>query len=136
MKSKTITLDKKYEIQELPLGSYRELFKKVKLLYGKVSEDFKDLEQTSIIEALPQILDEAWDETIDLIEFATKVPKETLEKKIGMGGLITLVDAVWEVNDIDLLKKKLQPLFQTPSQNLSQNLPKNTAGVQDKSSKK
>lgn len=136
MKSKTIQLDKKYEIEELPLGKYRALFKKVKFIYDKVSGDVGNMESTPIFEALPLLLDKAWDEMLDLLHFASGVPVDTLENKTGMGGVIKLAETIWEVNDIELLKKRLQPLFQTATRNSSQNLGKSTVGVPDKSSKK
>lgn len=135
MKSTTISLDKKYEIEELPLGQYRTLFKKIRSLYDKVSDDIGTLQDTNILEALPLLLDKAWDETLDLISFATGVPVDTLENKTGMGGLIQCWDAIIEVNDIDLLKKRLAPLFKTQSSKLQEKLEQNTAGAQAKSSK-
>lgn len=134
MKTTTIELDKKYEVKELTLGKYPKLFKKVQAISDEVGDDFKELENESIVSALPKLLEEAWDEVIDLISFASGVPIETLNEKTGMGGLIQLWDAILEVNDIDLLKKRLAPLFKkTGSLTSPTNLQKSTDGAQKKS---
>lgn len=137
MKTTNVQLDKKYEITELTLGQYPKLFKKVQSIADKVGDDFKELESESIISALPKLLDKAWDEVIDLISFATGVTVDTLENKTGMGGLIKLWDAIINVNDIDLLKKRLAPLFKGIGSSTSRTtLPKSTDGAPDKSKTK
>lgn len=136
MKSKTVQLaSRSVEIVELPIGKFDGLLKGIGAIAKKV--DLSDLNEQSILSSIPLIAGSAWNELLELVSYATGLEQDFIANECGMRDLVTIIDAVVEVNDIDFLaetiKKRLQKtgiqLSSTPS--LAP-----TAGHQSKSSTK
>lgn len=139
MNEKTFTYNKKkYTVKEVPLGQYQELFKRINAIGQELGGDIEQYTDKSLYEAIPALAESHWDELLGLVEFGSGIKQETLAKDFGLSGLIKTIEAIFEVNDIQMLKKYLAPLVQkvTGLGRSSTSSPKATPGTPKQSSNK
>lgn len=101
--------DKELIISELPIGKYAELIKALKKLPKHVvGFDKLDVDQT--LERLPEVLNDALPECLEILSIATGLKKEELEV-YGLHKIVKIILAVVEVNDYrdvyDSIKKAM-----------------------------
>lgn len=104
------TINKTVEVTKAPVGRFIEALKQVKEI-SKHLAAFSELSQASIIEKLPAMIAESYDEIARIVAIA--VPELTREEvdMLSIDELIDLIVAIIEVNEIeklgDTIKKKL-----------------------------
>jgi len=111
MKSTIVTInDKKVEVKKLPLGKYAEVLEALDKLPQKLS-GLDKISEDKIISILPKLLSDSFPELIKIISVASDVPEKELTEEYGLDDVTTLLKAIFEVNNFNLVKKNLQDTF-------------------------
>lgn len=100
------------EVKKLPLGRYSELIKCLKELPQKVG-GLDKLSSDEIFQRLPAIIAEAWPEVVNMLSIATDVKAEELNQ-LGLDDAVTLVEAVFEVNNYQAVIEKVKKMLARP----------------------
>lgn len=98
--------DNELIIKKLPIGRYAELLRQLKKL-PKVLKTLPEINTSTILEALPDILAESEDDFFGLINIATDIPVDEL-KKYGLNEIVDIVIAVFEVNQYKEVYEKIK----------------------------
>lgn len=109
---KTIIADldgQKIEVKKLPIGEYAELLKAIKKLPSHF-KNIDDLDVSTIIDKLPEIIGDSLPDLLAVISIATKMPVEEVEQ-LGLDDISKLIIAIYKVNNYaevyQLIKKGL-----------------------------
>lgn len=95
---KTIKLDdRELTIEKLPIGRYAELLKSLQELPRKFA-NFEQTPQTQLIEIIPKLVGEALPDVLRIIEIATPLESEEVEK-LGLAEVVDILVAIFEVNN-------------------------------------
>lgn len=109
MKLKLESLKKEIEVEKLPLGKYADLLKALKRFPQK-AQGLSTLDNNAIIQMLPELIGDALPDFIAMLEIATPLTKEEIEK-LDFYETTQLTLAVFEVNKYkeayELIKKSL-----------------------------
>lgn len=107
MKTIKVKLDEKtVEISKLPLGKYADLLKALKQL-PRLLKDFQGKSNDEIVERLPIIIGESFDDFIGILVIATDLQPEEL-KLLGLDEVVRLILAVFEVNNYQEVYKNIK----------------------------
>ena len=107
MKTKNIELNEKtYSISMLPLGKYAELVGALKSI-PEIVADVDALEKEAIIGKLPEIVEKAFPELLQVLHIATGIDVDILKNEIGLVQAVEIIEVVFDVNDYEMLGKVL-----------------------------
>lgn len=101
-------------IKKLPIGRYAELIKQLKKLPKHV-QSLPNLDNATIVENLPTIIEESQDDLFGLISVATELKIEDI-KVLGLNEVVDLVIAVIEVNQYKEVFEKIKKLRAHPQE--------------------
>lgn len=103
---------KKITVKKAGLGQWKQIITSVKKLFNQLPEFLKvkgmedpeafleSLSYTDLIAMIPDVLDMAADEFINLLAMGTGLDVNFLEQNIGIDEAVDLVEAIVEVNNI------------------------------------
>lgn len=111
MKYKEVKLDEGQttKVYKLPLVKYAELFKRLKSL-PKHAPNLEEITMQSLLESLPELLENATPDIIGIIVLVTDLKKEDAEQ-IGATEAANIFEALFEVNNYDELIEKVKKAF-------------------------
>lgn len=89
--------DRTVTVAKLPIGKYAQLLKAFKKL-PKQLKDWDTITNEQLFERLPLLIAEALPDVIDIVEIATPLKKEEIEK-LGLDEMVRLIVAIFEVNN-------------------------------------
>lgn len=126
MKTKQVKLStgKTIEIKNLPLGRYAELLKALKKLPKNV-RDIQDTNANTVIEQLPLLISNSWEDFIDIFVIATPLEKSEIENDIDLNDGVDITLAIIEVNNYKEIYEKIKKALAQPGQTEGQ-APKKT----------
>lgn len=115
MKSKTkvriIEIDgEKYTIRKLPLGRYADLIGAIEKL-PKLFDQYLELSKESIVKMIPKVMKDSLPEFLDLLIAYSEIPEEVIKEKAGLDDGIEIAEAIFEVNNLQMVVKNIGRLF-------------------------
>lgn len=117
MKTKKVNLStgKTIEIKNLPLGRYAELLGAFKKLPKNLKE-LQDNTTASMIEVLPSLIGNSWDDFLDIFVIATPLKKEEIENDLDLNDAVEITLAIIEVNNYKEIYEKIKKALAQPEQ--------------------
>jgi hypothetical protein len=98
--------NKEYKIEKLALGRYADLLEALDKIPQKIS-GLDSLAEDKILEVLPKMLGESFDEIVDIVSIGSGISKEELKEQFGLADVAKIVQAIFEVNEFKELGKVL-----------------------------
>lgn len=117
MKIKEVKLsnEKVVTIKNLPLGRYAELLKAFK----KLPKNLKELQENktaSVVELLPTLIGNSWDDFLEIFVIATPLSKKEVENDLDLNDAVEVALAIIEVNNYKEIYEKIKKALAQPEQ--------------------
>lgn len=115
--SKTVQIgDEAIEIKKLPLGKYSEMLLALQNLPDSIMKDLERLDtkdEDKTLQIMFGIFGKAWGQVLDILAIGSGIERERLENDpaIGLDGGIELFLAIYEVNNLDKVVKKVKNMI-------------------------
>lgn len=123
---KTIGIGKKkITICKMAFGDYAIFTRKLLEAKGAIKALFEmgEITQNKIINALPEIISESFPQLIEIISFASGIPKKKFSRSedgeyYGLSETVLILKTVLEVNDFNEIKKNIGNILSTEEKNI------------------